>query len=210
MMVDTNPYRSLNANITAQDFEIFCMETLKAYGVRENLPNFTVKHNQKVEAYDGTYQIDVLAEFTALGTELKVFAECKKRESRSIERDEASDLYTKVKSAGAHKGVLISTTGFQSGTVQFAKAHGIALWQICDSSVRHITNSGSKSLTDEMKFQLHTEQYLPRYFMLEWDCDMDYPCDQIYPTEEMRKAAMEKAIKSYPVKIAFDPKNAKR
>lgn len=197
MTVDTNPYRSLSANITAQDFEIFCMETLKAYGERENLSNFTVVHNQKVETYDGTYQIDVLAEFTALGTKFMVLAECKKRGSRSIERDEASDLYTKVKSIGAHKGILISTTGFQSGTVQFAKVHGIALWQICDSFIRHITNSGSKRLTDKMKFQLLIEQYLPKHFVLEWDCDMDYPYDCIYPTKEMYQVAIAKAKENY-------------
>ena len=58
MTTDINPYRSLTANISPTDFEVFCMKTLEAYAEREKLPNFTIKHNQKVETYDGTYQID--------------------------------------------------------------------------------------------------------------------------------------------------------
>ena len=197
MAIDINPYRSLNANITSEDFEVFCMKTLRAYGERENLSDFTVKHNQKIKAYDGTYQIDVLVEFTALGSKFMVLAECKKKDSRRVERDEASDLYTKVKSIGAHKGILISTTGFQSGTIQFAKMHRLSLWQICDNYIDHVVASGRKDFPDVMKFQLFVEQYLPKYIMMEWDCDADYPYERVYPTKEMYRVAIEKAKENY-------------
>ena len=67
MEIDTNPYRRLSAEITPMEFEKFCLETLKAYAEKESLKGFEIRHNQKVETYDGTYQIDVLAEYTALG-----------------------------------------------------------------------------------------------------------------------------------------------
>ena len=196
MTTDINPYRALSANITPTDFEIFCMNTLEAYAEREKLPNFSIKHNQKVEAYDGTYQIDVLAEYTALGTQNAVLIECKKQ-SRSVERDEVSNLYDKVKSIGAQKGILISTAGFQSGAVQYAKIHGIALWQICDIFIKHISNSISYPTPDMMKYQFLVEQRLPKHFMMEWDCDADYPYTQIYPTDEMLKNARERIREDY-------------
>lgn len=83
---DINPYRSLSVDISPTDFELFCMNTLQAYAIQENLKNFSVSHNQKVESNDGTYQIDVLGEFTIMGTKVKVIVECKKY-SRAIERE---------------------------------------------------------------------------------------------------------------------------
>ena len=67
MTTNPNPYRELDANIKPRDFEIFCMETLKSYAEQEHLQNFKIAHDQKIETDDGTYQIDVLAEYTALG-----------------------------------------------------------------------------------------------------------------------------------------------
>ena len=67
MDIDVNPYRELDARINPTEFEVFCMETLEAYAERENLQNFSIKHDQKIESDDGTYQIDVIAEYTALG-----------------------------------------------------------------------------------------------------------------------------------------------
>ena len=111
------------------EFEVFCMETLKAYAERENLQNFSIKHDQKIESDDGTYQIDVIAEYTALGAKNVVLIECKKH-SNSVKRDVVTNLHAKLQSLGAHKGIIISTVGFQRGAVQYAEKHGIALWQI--------------------------------------------------------------------------------
>lgn len=46
MAIDTNPYRSLSANITPHDFETFCLETLKACVEEEGLSNFDIKSNR--------------------------------------------------------------------------------------------------------------------------------------------------------------------
>lgn len=196
MAIDTNPYRSLSANITPHDFETFCLETLKACVEEEGLSNFDIKHNQQVEAYDGTYQIDVLAEFTALRSRIKVLVECKKL-TRAVDRDKAMLLHGKLQSIGANKGILISTTGFQKGAVQYAKMHGLTLWQLCDRSIRHVVASGHQEISENVKMELLAEQYLPKYFVMAWDCDLDYPYDRIYPTKEMYKAAIEKVKENY-------------
>lgn len=196
MIVDINPYRELDANINPEEFELFCMDVLKAYAQKENLQNFTIKHDQKIEADDGTYQIDVIAEYNALGAKNIVLIECKKY-SRSIERDVVTTLYAKLQSLGAQKGIIISTAGFQSGATQYANKHGIALWQVCDNYIKHYSASASNRVSNHISFQLEMERYLPKFFALEWDCTNDYPYNQIYPTTEMLEEARSKVIKAY-------------
>lgn len=196
MTVDTNPFRALSADINEHEFEIFCADTLKAYAKQENLTDFTVEPNQHLKTHDGTYQIDVFVKFTALRIKHTMLVECKKQ-GRKVERKVATDLSKKIESIGANKGLIISTSGFQSGTVQFAKAHGISLWQIVDNQVIGVVDSGHQMSPAEMQFQLQVEKYLPRYVMMEWDCDVDYPLKRIYPTREMYQNAIEKAKENY-------------
>ena len=194
MVTDVNPYRELDANISPTEFEIFCLNTLKAYAENEGLKDFSIKHNQKIEANDGTYQIDVLAEYTALGARHKVIIECKKK-TESIKREIVAELYAKIQSLGAHKGILISTSGFQSGATLYAKKHGIALWQICDRHIKHVYNclTPTTNFSDKILFDMLMDKLLPKHFMVEWDCDYDYPDKEIYPTVEMQKKAAEQA-----------------
>lgn len=187
MEIDTNPYRRLSAEITPTEFEKFCLETLKAYAEKESLKDFEIRHNQKVETYDGTYQIDVLAEYTALGCRNMVVVECKKY-TRNVERSVVAELYAKVQSIGAQKGILISTSGFQKDAVKFAGVHGIALWQVCEETIKHITNAMGVSIVPFILFKLR--DYLPKFFMLSWDCSRDHPFEQIYPTDEMHQKAI--------------------
>lgn len=191
MEIDTNPYRKLQADITPTEFEIFCMDTLKAYAEKEGLKEFKIEHNKKIETYDSTYQIDVFAEYIALGCNHKVVIECK-HQGDSIKRAIVTDLYTKIQSMGAQKGILISTSGFQKGAVRFAGAHGIALWQIVDARIKHIKNSVSRDISLKTILQMEMERYLPKYFMLEWDCDADFPYNEIYPTPEMYQQSINR------------------
>lgn len=184
MQYDANPYRELPIRISSLEFEHFCLETLSAYASQEGLQNFVIKHNQKVNASDSTYQIDVLAEYTALGCKNTVIIECKKH-SRSIERSVVAELHAKLQSIGAQKGILISTSGFQSDAVKFANAHGIALWQICDRTIKHYSASANREISSHMRFQFEMEKYLPHFIMMEWDCAADYPYHELYPTPKM-------------------------
>ena len=42
-------------------------------------------------------------------------------------------MYDKIRATGAQKGILISTSGFQSGAIKYASEHGIALIQITEA-----------------------------------------------------------------------------
>lgn len=190
MEQDINPYRELSADISPEDFELYCMETLKAYAQKEGLQQFQIEHNQKIKAHDGTYQIDVLADYIALGCKHTVIVECKKH-YRNIERSVVMELHEKLKSIGAQKAILISTSGFQIGAVKFAEEHGIALWQICNRTIKRMTNAVSSNSVGQ-EIQLEAEKYMPRFFVMEWDCRVDYPYVELYPTNEMYVEAIQK------------------
>ncbi|MND34970.1 Restriction endonuclease [compost metagenome] len=125
--------------ITATEFERLVRDWLLKQG--GELASLNVSHDVKVEAYDSTYQIDVLAKFQAFGgAEFTVLIECKKYRG-AIERELVQVLHDKVRSVGAHKGMLFATSGFQSGAIKYAKAHGIALVSIIDGEAMYETRS---------------------------------------------------------------------
>lgn len=194
MTTEENPYGFLPTDISWREFEVFCTDTLEAYAQKENLLNYKMKHDEKIEAYDGTYQIDIHIEYVAFGTKNEIIVECK-NDSKSIERKVVAELDGKIKSIGANKGILISTSGFQSGARKYAQEHGISLWQLWGNEVRHIVASSSSDFKERMRLQFAAEQCLPKYFISEIDFDFGYPANTIYPTEEMYRAAMEKVQK---------------
>ena len=129
----------------------------------------------------GQYQIDVYAEFIALSVKFKVIVECK-RCTKPVEREKVVILADKVWSLGAHKGVLISTSGFQKGALEYAKKHGIALLQIFDKHVMNIQNS----LYPTNLIQTEFIRQSPKYYAYQWDYSLeDFPDRRIYPSESM-------------------------
>jgi restriction system protein len=128
-----------NLEISATEFECLVRDwIIKQSG---ELTSLEVTHDVKVDAYDSTYQIDVLAKFQAFaGAEFIVLIECKKYRN-AVERELVQVLHDKVRSVGAHKGMLFTTTGFQSGAIKYAKAHGIALVSIIEGAATYETRS---------------------------------------------------------------------
>jgi restriction system protein len=188
MELDTNPYRGLVANISPTEFEVLCAETMKAYAKIEGLKEFSILHNQKITAHDGTYQIDNLAAFTALSVRFKVLIECKYY-NRKIERDEVMLLQSKIDSSDAQKGIIMSTSSFQSGAVLYAKEHGIALLQVIEESIFHINNSTRPMNPVMAAMELEYRKRLPKYRSMLWDYEYDMPIKTIYPTSEMIEKA---------------------
>lgn len=194
-MESFNPYREFVSSISATEFEKYCLEILNAYAEADGLKDFSILHNQKVKSDDGEYQIDILAEFIALSVSFKVIAECK-RYTRPVEREKIVVLADKVRSLGAHKGILISTSGFQSGASEYAKKHGIALLQIFDKYVIHIQNSISP--LDEMIKEFIRQS--PNYYAYQWNTELnDFPERKIYPSKSMIATIKEKMLKQYDI-----------
>ena len=110
-----------------------------------SLPSYESTHLRAMQGADGEYIIDVVATFSALGASFVVLVECK-HEKRRVERQDVQVLESKLESIGAHKGMLFSIAGFQSGALEYADAHGIALVQLVEgASTWHARAKGPPS-----------------------------------------------------------------
>ena len=190
-----NPCRDFVSSITPTEFEKYCVKILKGYAENEQLKEFVIVHNEKIIANDGEYQIDIYAEFTAMGVKFKVLGECK-RYKYPIEREKVAVLADKLQSIGAHKGILISTSGFQSGAIKYAKTHGIALIQIFDKEVLHIQNSIDQrpALLDEILKEYY--MCMPKFYAKQYNKN-NFPDVDIYPTQKEIKEVQGKFIMKY-------------
>ncbi len=193
-----NPYRELVASISPTKFEVLCLEILNSYAEAEHLSNFSIQHNIQVAVDDGTYQIDIYASFIAMGVEFKVIVECK-RYSTPVSREKVAVLNDKVRSLGVHKGIIISTCGFQSGAYEYAKKHGIALLQIIDKNVLHIMNAVIPE-TEEQKRQIQLmvdwHKRMPKYYAKEY-ATMDFPDRSILPSPNMIEKIRQEFITAH-------------
>lgn len=123
---------------TAREFELVVKEHLESLG--QDLIAFEARHLESLGSTDESFEIDVTARFTVLGVDFLVLVECKKWKRR-IEREDVQVLHDRVRSVGAQKGIVYSTSGFQSGAVDYAQARGIALIQLVDGRTVYYTRS---------------------------------------------------------------------
>lgn len=92
-----------------------------------------VFHLKKYVGKSGqAYEIDVSFETRIDTLELLIFVECKRYE-RLVTIKEVADFVYRLRDVGAHKGILVSTKGFQRGAIQVAKAEKIALLIVRDA-----------------------------------------------------------------------------
>lgn len=116
------------------DFEKYSLEILESH--IKGLENVVFKHNQVIEVADGNYQIDGLIEFEVMGLKYKTVVECKMYKN-PINRGIVQKLYSTIQSIGAHKGIIVSTSNFQSGALLYARQHGIALIQMTEAGTEY-------------------------------------------------------------------------
>lgn len=103
-----------------------------------DLAGWEVKHLDPVGGLDGTYIMDVTARFQLAGMDFLILFECK-RHKDPVKRSDVQVLLAKLQSTCAQKGVVVAATGFQSGALEFAKAHGIACVRLVDNAWTYIT-----------------------------------------------------------------------
>ena len=171
--------------LSPTDFEKYCYDFLKGYAEEEKLKNFSITHNVKIETYDGTYQIDVYAEFTALNSKFKVLCECKQYTS-SVSREKVAVLHDKLESIGAHKGILLATSDFQSGAIKYAKAHGITLITVEDHTFKNHSFSNESGILDENDPCTYGIRHMPPVIASIVSTETGTP-QRIYPTKTMLK-----------------------
>lgn len=123
------------------DFEKYSLQILQ--NQTKGLDNVKFVHNKVVEAYDGNYQLDGYIEFEVMGVLYKTIVECKHYKN-PISREVVQKVYDNIRAIGAQKGIVVSTSNFQSGAIDYARAHGIALIQMTETEDTFYTRSQHK------------------------------------------------------------------
>lgn len=72
-------------------------------------------------------KVEVSFEAQLLGARILGLVECKCYKSR-VEVSDVEEFNSKVDDIGAHKGIMFTTVGYESGAVKVAKGRGIALF----------------------------------------------------------------------------------
>lgn len=164
-----NLLENINTEMKPEEFEIYCLQLLE--NIKNELIDCKIQHNQIYITDDGEYQLDGVIEYELFGVRYKTIVECKRYKSK-IKRSQIQILNDTIRSIGAHKGILISTSSFQKGAMEYAKKHGIALMQIADGFMLTIQNS--------ISCNIHRHFSVPKYFFAVYDLDCYCPMETIY------------------------------
>ena len=128
-----------NVDISPEQFELQVRDWLE--NTDDNLTGFSVTHLERLKGDSGEYEIDVVAEFTVFEHAIiKVLIECKKYKS-PVKRDVIMILESKIRDSNAHKGMVFSTSGFQSGAIEYASKRGIATVGVQHGHTNYFTKS---------------------------------------------------------------------
>ena len=100
----------------------------------------SIRHRELLDGSDGTYEIDLTVRFNVLGVDFLVVVECKHHKN-TIKRETVQILHDRIRSIGAQKGILFSTSGFQRGAIEYASKHGIALIMFIEGKSTYFTKS---------------------------------------------------------------------
>lgn len=129
--------------MSPSQFEHWVTEMFRVMG--EPLTDLTFSLHEKIAGADGRYDFDATVRYSVLGLAFLVIVEAKQHK-HPIKRELVQVLHQKVQSVGAHKGVMVATSPYQSGALEFAAAHGIALISVVDSRLVYETR-GSRVVT---------------------------------------------------------------
>lgn len=161
-------------DVTPEEFELLVRSW--AESASSKLEKLEVTHHKTIPGKDGEYTFDVVATFSAVGgAKFTVLIECKKHK-HSIKREVVQVLNDKLRSVGAHKGIVVATAPFQAGALSYAKSHGIALAQVANGALMYLQASAGRNMLriyDLSKrdfcgvFFAPTDQSLPQPFNAE-------------------------------------------
>lgn len=149
--MDRNPESPWNprlpADISPTQFEGLVLAWLRHCAEAEPL-QLEATHLGVVHGGGGDYKIDVLVEFSHFaGARFIALVECK-HQARPLEREDVMVLEAKIRDVHAHKGMLFSTSGYQSGAIEYARVYGIATVTVIEGQWLYETRAaGSRPST---------------------------------------------------------------
>lgn len=108
---------------THEEYELFVQKIIKELGAMnpQHQKEFIGVRTQR------SIKVDVSFELTPLGGARTLYiVECKHYNHR-VPVDDVEEFHSKLDDIGAHKGIMFTTIGYQSGAIKAARGRGIAL-----------------------------------------------------------------------------------
>lgn len=133
-----------SAEITPAEFETFVTSLFDAVESTGLVTNLRVQNHEVVRGVDGQYDFDATVRYELAGMDFLVLVEAK-RHSNPIKRELVQVLHQKLQSVGAQKAILISMAPFQTGALEFALIHGVALVTVTEGRFTFETKSATSS-----------------------------------------------------------------
>lgn len=132
------------------DYELFC-KTLIDKLASAGAPYSSINHNVLKKGKANTNnQIDITFDYEYKGTKIPMIVECKDYK-RPVTKEKIATLSSIAHEDLEVNGVFFAKSGFQSGAIKYAKAHGIDLYKV--------TNVKDADWTDRIKqinFKMNT------------------------------------------------------
>lgn len=118
-----------------QEYERIVADIIRQLETDEKV---AVTHHARYRGKSGHVHVtDIAVQFVKLGVQFIVLVECKYW-NRKVGVQEVMVLSSRLNDVGAHKGILVTTEGFQKGAFALAKDRGIAL-VLCKDAVQYDT-----------------------------------------------------------------------
>jgi hypothetical protein len=91
--------------------------------------NIDVQHNVTLPGKFLNHQVDVYWKFESGGIEYSTVVECKDW-NRPLEQEKLLAFKSKLEDLNNPTGVIVTRSGYQSGALKYAHAHGIYLYEL--------------------------------------------------------------------------------
>lgn len=119
--------------MTPTEFEMFTQKLFAKRLKKEFGYDIPVHHQKRYTSLTGnTYQIDISYSFTLFDIEYLTFVECKYWDS-FVTREKVGYFKSILDDLKIHKGILITTKGFQSGAITYAQSQNIGLIKVTNN-----------------------------------------------------------------------------
>ena len=184
------------ANMSPTEFEQYTLFFLDKLFKERGIERYAIRHDVIKKGVDGNYQIDASVEFYVMGVKMLVLVECKHYKN-PVEREQIQVLHDKIDSIGAHKGIFVTTSSYQSGAIQYAKKHGIALLAVVEGKLNYYVRSKD---VDVRKLKIPLEARLASFktAMITQNSDSAFIASFIDKTDDLYRFLVEQDNKEMP------------
>ena len=146
--------------MTPEEYEIFVSNLVNTLSANDLIVAPGIEYLKKFTGKTGEiYEIDLSYKFRIAKADYLTLIECKHWNHR-VGRQVINYFKSVVDDIGAHKGIVVTTVGFQEGAIGFAKKCGIALFKVTDNGELQVV---SHFLGDTERAQEFLESQSPQY-----------------------------------------------